>query len=142
MDIEPPDVTTRLWQKLRAFLNGRFFRFLIVGGVNTVFGYGVFAIVYFASHNYRAAIVVATLIGIAFNFFTTGRVVFGNRSARAALPFVLGYGVTLAVNLTLAELFVAAGAIPPVAQALALPFVVLASYFINARLVFRGKSSL
>lgn len=125
------------WQRLRIFLTNRFVRFLIVGGINTAFGYGVFAVAYAIANSHHLAIVIATAVGVAFNFFTTGRVVFGNRSAGAALPFVLGYGMVLIFNLLLADLLIAAGLGALPAQAVALPFVVVASYFINARLVFR-----
>ena len=89
--------------------SSRFVRFLIVGGFNTAFGFAVFAVVYAISNSHHSAIVIGTLVGIAFNFFTTGSVVFGNRSAGAALPFVLGYGVVLILNLLLADLLIAAG---------------------------------
>ncbi|MEH2568885.1 GtrA family protein [Bradyrhizobium sp. AZCC 2289] len=115
----------------------RFVRFLIVGGFNTAFGFAVFAVIYAIANSHRIAIVIGTVVGIAFNFFTTGSVVFGNWSAGAALPFVLGYGAVLILNLLLADLLIGSGLGALPAQAVALPFVVVASYFINARLVFR-----
>src|SRR6478736_8586703 len=86
----------------------RFVRFLIVGGFNTAFGFAVFAVIYAIANSHHITIVI-TLVGVAFNFFTPGSVVFGNRSAGAALPFVLGYGVVLILNLLLADLLIAAG---------------------------------
>jgi putative flippase GtrA len=137
MEIRPSETASYLWQKLQAFWNNRFVRFLVVGGGNTVFGYGVFVVTYAISNSHHTAIVIATGIGIAFNFFTTGGVVFRNRSAGAAVPFALGYAVVLTLNLLLADLLVAAGIGVLLSQALALPFVVILSYFINAYFVFR-----
>src|SRR4051794_31535961 len=77
----------------------RFIRFLAVGALNTAFGYGVFAVVYLATARHNLAVVVATGLGILFNFATTGRLVFGNRSWRKLLPFALAYGAALALNL-------------------------------------------
>ncbi len=64
---------------------------------------------------------------------------FGSRTICAAIPFILGYAAVLGLNLLLSEVFVASGLHPLLAQAPSLPFVVLASYFINARLVFRAR---
>ncbi len=130
-----------LWERLGLFLKSRVFRFLVVGGFNTAFGYAVFALIYFVTNDHRVAIVLATLVGVAFNFFTTGRIVFKNNSARAAIPFVMGYCVILGLNLLLVELFVSLGAGALVAQALAMPFVVVASYLFNALVVFRRTST-
>lgn len=117
----------------------RLVRFVLVGVVNTAFGYGLFALVFLATASHRVAIVLANALGILFNFFTTGRVVFGNRSPRALIPFVLGYAGTMAVNLALMELLLRAGIHPLLAQAVSLPLIVVTAYAINARIVFRNR---
>jgi putative flippase GtrA len=124
--------------KLVAVRDMRFARFLVIGVFNTIFGYGVFALVYLATGVPTLAIVLATGIGVLFNFMTTGRVVFGNRDARAIIPFVMGYAVTMAINIALVDAFLAAGINALAAQAFSLPIVVGASYLINAHLVFRA----
>ena len=110
--------------------------FLLVGVLNTVVGYSLFVIIFVATGSHRLAIVIATILGILFNFFTTGRVVFGNPSARRLIPFALGYALTMAVNLALLELLVRIGMHPLLAQASSFPVVVVMAYSINARLVF------
>lgn len=117
----------------------RLVRFLLVGALNTAFGYGLFAAIFLATGSHRFAIVLATILGILFNFFTTGRVVFGNRSARALIPFVLSYAVTMAVNLGLMEFLVRFSLHPLLAQAMSLPAIVVTAYWINARIVFRAR---
>lgn len=129
---------TRASGRFRWILHVRFTRFLLVGLLNALFGYAVFAGIYSTSRNQHVAIIVATLMGIAFNFFTTGKMVFGNSSFRAALPFALGYGVSLALNLLIVDGLIAAGVNGLLAQALTLPVIVLTSYFINAKVVFRA----
>ncbi len=111
-------------------------RFVLVGLVNTAFGYGAFALLHLATDSHRIGIMLATAVGILFNFMTTGRLVFANRTLRAFGPFVLGYAVVCALNLILVDLLVAAGAGPLLGQFLALPAVVLASFAINDRAVF------
>ena len=114
----------------------RFLRFLVVGGVNTVFGYSVFALLYLAGLAPQLAIVIATVIGVNFNFLTTGRLVFGNRTWRKLLPFWFGYGVALAVNLFLAELLLRSGVNALLTQALCMPIYVVTAYYVNAHFVF------
>lgn len=117
----------------------RFVRFLLVGGVNTVFGYAMFALLYLSTGMHNVAVVGATALGIVFNFFTTGRIVFGNRSWRAFLPFVAAYGVALGLNLMVLNLLLLAGVPPLAGQAISLPVVVVSAYLLNARLVFRDR---
>lgn len=115
----------------------RFGRFLVVGAGNTLFGYSVFAILFLLTRQHQLAIVVATIVGAVFNFFTTGRLVFKNRDAWAIVPFLTGYGVALGCNVLLLEGLVRLGVDALLAQAVSLPLVVITSYLINARLVFR-----
>ena len=118
----------------------RLVRFLLVGVVNTIFGYSVFALLYVLTHHHNFSVVVATIIGIVFNFFTTGRIVFGNKSWRALLPFVMAYGIALGLNLIVLNLLLAAGVSALIGQAISLPVVVIVSYLINARFVFRNPA--
>lgn len=118
-------------------LSPRFLRFLVVGVLNTAVGYGLFAAVYLATGRHRVAIVIATVLGVVFNFFSTGRLVFGSRRLRAFVPFVLGYVVTCGLNILLVDGLLLAGVSPVLGQLVALPPVVLLSYQINHRLVFR-----
>ena len=119
----------------------RFARFLVVGIINTAFGYSVFAALYLVSGGmHRMAITVATVIGVAFNYFTTGRLVFANRGLAALGPFVLGYAAVLALNIIAVDLLVDAQFSALVAQLVCLPFIVLCSYLINDRLVFGRRT--
>ena len=66
----------------------RFARFLIVGTINTLFGYGVFAALITAGLESALALALATIAGVIFNYFTTGKLVFANSGA-AMLPFTV-----------------------------------------------------
>jgi putative flippase GtrA len=111
--------------------------FLAVGILNTVVGYCLFAVLYLTLQSYRVAAVLAFASGVLFNFFSTGRWVFESRSLRALIPFVVGYLAILGLNLLLLEVLVAWGMNALLAQALSLPPMVIASYLINSRIVFR-----
>lgn len=85
-----------------AVSNPQFSRFLLVGAVNTTFGYGLFALLTWTGLPYPLAIGLATLGGIAFNFQTIGKLVFkgtkgpiGSRLWR----FVCVYSVVYLINL-------------------------------------------
>jgi len=77
---------------------GRFFRFLLVGGLNTAFGYGVYALSLFLGAHYAVAATLSTVLGVLFNFVTTGTFVFGRRNPARLHRFVAVYGVTWAAG--------------------------------------------
>jgi len=119
----------------------RFIRFLFVGFGNTLVGYGLFVALFLVTQSHRFSLVVATVLGVLFNFFTTGRIVFGNRRAGPLLAFLAGYAVTLSINFVLLETLVHAGVHALLAQAVTLPVVVVLSYLINSRFVFRPETA-
>jgi putative flippase GtrA len=86
---------------LRTLLRVRFVRFLLVAGLNTVFGYGLFAALILIGLRYPLAAAIATVIGILFNFQTTGRLVFGRGDLSLILRFFGVYGVTYVVGVSL-----------------------------------------
>jgi putative flippase GtrA len=124
-----------------AIKHRRILRFLVVGGVNTVFGYSMFALIYLFTHQHNVALLAANVVGVIFNFFTTGRIVFGNRTFRTLAPFCLAYGVALALNAIILNGLIALRISALIAQAISLPVVVIVSYVINARFVFRTASA-
>lgn len=115
----------------------RFIRFVLVGGLNTAFGYGLFAILLLVSGSHRLALLGATIIGVLFNFLTTGRLVFGNSRWRRLPLFVGVYALVFALNLGALDMLVASGVAPLLAQLLVLPACVVISFLLNSLLVFR-----
>jgi len=115
-----------------------FIRFLFVGGLNTAFGYGMFVICLWLGLHYAVAAAVATVLGVLFNFHSTGRLVFSSTHHRHLPLFVGVYFVVYLVNvLGLSLLSIAK--IPPWLGGLLLilPCAML-SYFLNSRFVFRA----
>lgn len=74
-------------------------RFLLVSGLNTVFGYGFFALLIFVGLAYPFALLIGTIAGILFNFTTIGGLVFNNHNNRLILKFFGVYGITYLCNL-------------------------------------------
>ena len=118
----------------------RFVRFLFVGGINTLFGYSVFSVFILLQIHYALASLLSTIIGVLFNFFTTGKIVFKNNDPKLILKFFGVYGIIYLINLLFLRIFdtyhvnmLIAGAI------LVFPMAIL-SYFLNKALVFRVKN--
>lgn len=117
----------------------QFLRFLVVGALNTLFGYSVFAGLVLAGVPPVPALVLTYVVGVIFNFFTTRRFVF-SRSARASLArFVAAYAVIYLFNQGLYKAMEAAGAGPLLAQALCLPPVAVFSFLLFKFQVFRDR---
>jgi putative flippase GtrA len=85
----------RLLQKIE----NKFVRFLFVGVINTIFGYGVFLLFIWFGMHYSVALLFSNILGILFNYKTTGYIVFQNKSNRLLLHFFLVYGVVYLFNL-------------------------------------------
>ncbi|HPX65603.1 MAG TPA: GtrA family protein [Anaerolineaceae bacterium] len=78
--------------------NARFVRFLFVGALNTLFSYLLYAFLVFIGINYVWARVISIILGIIFNFFTTGRIVFNNKDNWLIIRFILVYAVTMSLD--------------------------------------------
>ena len=93
-------------QKIINFLNIKLVRFFLVSGLNTVFGYGLFAILIFVGLHYPYALLASTVAGIIFNFKTIGVLVFGSRNNLLFFKFIGVYFITYFCSLGLLNLFV------------------------------------
>jgi putative flippase GtrA len=114
----------------------RFVKFLLVGGVNTAFGYGVFIVSLWLGMHYAVAAAVATVLGVLFNFKSTGKIVFQNQGNRQLPRFVSVYGLVYVVNVLGLAVLLRLG-IPEWLGGLILilPCAIL-SYVLNSRYVF------
>jgi len=73
--------------------SNRFIRFLIVGGVNTAFGYGIFVTCLWIGMHYALAAAISTVLGILFNYKSTGNLVFKSRGSGRLPHFVAVYAI-------------------------------------------------
>ncbi|MGJ0508263.1 MAG: GtrA family protein [Methylocystis sp.] len=119
----------------------RFARYLIMGAVNTLFGYGVFYLLLRLTVPPSPALAAATVLGVLFNFVTTGRVVFQNAQTSRLGRFATAYLVVFLFNDALLESAMTFGVTAAAAQAmLLLPCVVL-SYALQRAFVFAPEAS-
>lgn len=113
-----------------------FFRFLLVGGLNTVFGYGCFSLLLYIGLHYSIALFIATFLGILFNFKTTGALVFKSSNNFLIWRFVLIYTVVYGANVLGVQAFSRLGLTPYLGGAiLVLPIAILA-FILQKRFVF------
>ena len=114
-------------------------RFVLVGGLNTVFGYAVFAGFTRLGWPDFLAIPAATVVGVAFNFITYGKLVFASLNARNLPRFLLGYFGLYICNLTGLRVLARVSLDAYKAQALLVIPLAILSYVINDQWVFRAK---
>lgn len=111
-------------------------RFLIVGGINTVFGYSVFSVLIWLGMRYPLAIGLATIAGVSFNFQSVGRLVFGGAPRSRFWRFVGVYCLIYLLNLGGVRLLLAFGTNVYAANAIVLLPLSLIAFLLNRRFVF------
>ncbi len=70
-----------------------FVKFILVGILNTAFGYLVYALLIFSGLHYSLAVILSTIAGVLFNFKTTGTLVFKNKNNKLIFKFVAVYTI-------------------------------------------------
>ncbi len=69
----------------------QFILFLFVGGINTLFGYGVYALFIYLGVNYFFSSLISLFCGVVFNFLTIGKFVFGKLNFKRIYVFICFY---------------------------------------------------
>ena len=120
----------------RELIKQQFVKFLLVGFINSLFGYGCFALFLYMGLDYALALLLATICGVLFNFKSTSVLVFSSHNNRLIFRFVGSYAIIYFVNVVGIKLFSYAGITPYISGAiLILPMAVIA-YIFNKRFVF------
>ncbi len=117
--------------------HNKFVRFLFVGGINTLFGYGVFALLIFLRFHYAIAALFATILSVLFNFKTTGRLVFGNNDNRLIFKFIGVYSIIYILNIGVLKVFKFYEVNMYLAGALVLLPLAVIAFLLNKKFVFR-----
>ena len=116
---------------LHALLHNQKIRFLFVGILNTLVGYGAFALfVYFKLH-YTLAITLATCIGTLHSYAWNKYFTFKRKEKSGAefVRFLMVYGGIYLMNIVALWLFVDVGRVNPlVSQAIILILITITSY--------------
>jgi len=120
----------------RALVKHQFARFIFVGIINSIFGYGCFVLLLYVGLHYTLALFLATVFGVLFNFKSTSALVFGSHDNRLIFRFIGSYAIVYFINVSGIKLFSHVGFPPYISAAiLILPMAVL-TFILNKRFVF------
>lgn len=114
-------------------------KFICVGFVNTVFGYAVYLIFLMVGLNFALAALLSTIFGIIFNFFTTGRLVFGSRENSLFPKFLLVYFILYAFTVAGLSALNIWGISYEIGGAIMILPNALLAFILNKRLVFNNS---
>lgn len=128
-----------LLQRYYNIVSNQFLRFILVGGLNTSFGVGVYCLAIFIGIPYYIATLLSNVLGICFNFITTGNLVFHNNDLRLIYRFVGAYIVIYFVNTAFVKGFILMGLNSYWSGILATPVVAICSYGLLKYYVYRKK---
>ena len=81
-----------------------FIKFALVGVINTLFGYSCFAVLLYLGLHYTLCVILSTILGILFNFKTTGVIVFKSNDNKKILKFFINYTVICLLNIILLKI--------------------------------------
>lgn len=99
----------------------------------------VYAILVLISVEYHVALTIATILGVLFNFKTTGTIVFRNNKSHLIFRFVAVYGIIYVLNQIVLTLLVKEGINELMGQAIVLPVMVALAYLMNKKFVFNFR---
>jgi putative flippase GtrA len=80
--------------------NNKFLKFILVGILNTIFGYSAFAFFIYLNIHYSLAVLLSTILGVLFNFKSIGKLVFDSSDNSLIYRFVLVYVVIYILNIS------------------------------------------
>lgn len=85
---------------IKYYLEKRFIRFLLVGGINTIVGYGTFAIFIYFNYHYYFSYIMSYVIGIANSYIWNKLFTFKskNKSYRELLRFISVYLISFVIG--------------------------------------------
>ncbi|HKX77859.1 MAG TPA: GtrA family protein [Novosphingobium sp.] len=113
----------------------RVWRYYKVGVINTLFGYGIYALLVSVGLKMYVAQIVGHIIGVVFNYFSYSRHVFQDAPA-SKLRFLLSYAFNYFVSLASLALAATIFSSPYVAGLLAMLIASIINFLVLRRYVF------
>lgn len=122
---------------VKKFSSPEFNRFILVGVLNTCFGYLLFSVFIYVGFFYPVAALLSTILAVLFNYKTIGALVFNSAEKNKLLPFVFVYVLIYILNvagLWVAELYGLENKY--IAAAMLLAPLAVVSFVLNKKFVF------
>jgi putative flippase GtrA len=113
-------------------------RFLLIGLLNTLFGYSVYAFFIIIGFHYALASLFSTILGVLFNFHTIRVYVFKNHNTQLLIRFIMVYGVVYLLNVTGLFILKAMSIGALIAGAILMLPLALGAYALHKYLVFEN----
>ena len=111
-------------------------RFILVGIINTIFGYFCYAFFVFIGIHYTIAVFFVTILGVIFNFKTFGKFVFKIEKNILFYKFIVVYLVIFFINILAIKVFTFIGYDLYVSGVFSIIIVAFCSYIFNKYIVF------
>jgi len=86
---------------LKKVLQNTFFRFLLTGVLNTIFGYLIFCLFTYLIGNAYVSVTLSTIAAVLFNFRTYGKLVFKSHDNSKIVRFFAAYLFIIATQMVL-----------------------------------------
>ncbi len=112
-------------------------KFIAVGVLNTAFGFGCYYVFLQYGFHYAQALLLATILGVLFNFKSTGFLVFRSIDNSLIIKFIAGYVVVYIINLIGIKLLTELKLTPEFGGALLILPMAALSFLINKNFVFK-----
>ena len=116
----------------------RWLRFLVMGGINTGFSYGVYALLVYCGLNYAVSNLCSLILGILFSFRTQAAFVFQQGGQGLFMRYVMVWTILYLSNIAMIGSMMRIGANAYTAGALAIVPTAVLSYFLQKSFVFSG----
>ncbi len=118
-----------------------FLKFILVGILNTIFGYSVFALLLYLGIHYTLAVILSTIIGILFNFKTIGKLVFKNNNNKLIFKFVTVYAITCTIGIIILRIAEILGQNLYLSGIISTGICAIISYLLNKKWVFKYEEN-
>lgn len=107
-----------------------FLKFLAVGVMNTMVGYLLYAAFVWVGFSPQPALACSFALGVAWNFLTHGKLVFGTKGYGRLPHYLAAYGFVYLCNAGTLQTLLGLGLGPLLAQALILPFAAAGTFLL------------
>lgn len=113
--------------------------FMLVGIINTIFGYSIYALLIFLGLNYILSVFFSTVLGVLFNFKTISKYVFESNNNKLIFKFMFVYFIVFIVNIFLIKVFKIFDINDYFAGFFAIIPVAILSFLLNKFFVYKGN---